>query len=454
MRPRALAIAGILWLARLGAAATEDPRALVLDRCVTDALARSPALAAAEAARAAADQKARGLLSQGVPKISIEGQIRRLSEVPRLKPAPLAPALDMGDHLNYSFGPQAQWQLWDSGVRHHAASGLLAQADVRGAERDAAVDEVRWSVRRAYFHVLGAAERLRSVNEVLRLAQAQRDDVRLRKEAGTASHQDWLQSEAEALGRLREFRETQTELGTALRTLFVLTREPAPDLRRPLTRDLARQRPADVAPGSFVFETEAPAALRETLASAAGRAFNHDAPELRAGVLAARAARENAASIRSGRGPTVQLSARSSRDYPNGPVKESVVQNTLGAAARWSLFEGGRTTREAAEQDLLARAAEARRAQSEDERRAAWAQARDRLAGLLEEEEVQTRLIDRRRDIAETVYDAYRAGRASYLEVETANTTLLNARVLGARLTVDILTQLAWLDRLSLPEVP
>lgn len=442
-----------VWLAA-GVAAAETPPVLSLNRCVDDALARSPGLAAADAARAAAEQKARGLRAQGVPKLSLDGQIRHLSEVPVLKPTPLSPAVEMGDNVNYSFGPQAQWQLWDSGVRRHAAAGLTTLTAVRAAEREAAAAEVRWSVRRAYFQTMGAAERLRSVADVLRLAQAQREDVRLRKDAGTASRQDWLQSEAEALGRLREFREAQADLGSALRALLLLTRDPAPDLLRPLPRDLSQHRPADIPPPTFVFESDTAATLREALAPAARRDFDAAAPELRAGALAARAARETAASVRSGRGPTVQLQARASRDYPNGPVHESVQQNTLGAAARWSLFEGGRSVREAAEQESLARAADARRAQTEDERRAAWAQARDRLAGLLEEEEVQARLTERRRDIAETVYDAYQAGRASYLEVETANTALLNARVQGARLTVDILTQLAWLDRLSASEVP
>lgn len=444
----------VWWALGVAAAAAEEPDVLALTHCVEVALARSPGLAAADAVRAAADQKAHGLRAQGAPKFFLDGQVRRLSEVPILKPSPLAPAVEMGDNLNYSFGPQAQWQLWDSGVRRHAAAGLTALAAARAAEGEAAAKDVRWSVRRAYFQIMGAAERLRSVAEVLRLAQAQREDVRLRKDAGTASRQDWLQSEAEALGRLREFREAQAELGSALRALFLLTRDPAPDLLRPLPRDLSRHRPAEIPPPTFIFESESVATLREALEPATRRAFDAAAPDLRAGALSARAAREAAASVRSGRGPVVLLQARSSRDYPNGPVHEAVQQNTLGASARWSLFEGGRSVREAAEQDSLARAADARRAQTQDERQAAWAQARDRLAGLVEEEEVQTRLIDRRRDIAETIYDAYQAGRASYLEVETANTTLLNARVQGARLTVDILTHLAWLDRLSSPEAP
>lgn len=429
-------------------------RTLTLEACVKEALSRSPALAAADASRVAGEQKASALRAQGAPKLSLDAQIRRLSEVPLLKPAPLAPAVEMGDNLNYSFGPQVQWQFWDSGVRRHAVHGLARLAEARAAESEAVENDVRWSVRRAYFQVLGAGERLRSVADVLRLAQAQREDVRHRKDAGTASRQDWLQSEAETLGRLREFREAQADLGAALRALYVLTRAPAPDLLRPLPRDLSQRRPTDVAPATFVFECDTPKALRDSLKPAAARAFDADAPELRAGALTARAARETAASVRSGRGPALQLLARSSRDYPNGPVHESVHQNTLGASARWPFFEGGRSVREAAEQEALARAADARRVQMEDERRAAWAQARDRLSGLEEEDEVQARLIERRREIAETVHDAYRAGRASFLEVETANTALLNARVQGARLTVDILTQLAGLDRLSAPEVP
>lgn len=427
---------------------------LTLDACVAAALSRSPELAAADAAREAAEAKAHALRAHGVPKLSFDAQWRRLSVVPEFKPTPVAPAIEMGDNTNYSFGPQAQWTMWDSGQRRRAAAGLDHQTAARAAERAATENELRWTVRRVYFQAMGAAERVRSVAEVLRLAEAQREDLRLRREAGAASRQDWLQADAEALGRLREFREAQTDLGTALRALSLLTRDPAPDLLRPLPRDVNERRPAAVPPATFVFDSEDPAALRARLAGAARRTFDKDAPELRAAALTARAARAAASSARAGRGPTVQLSARASRDYPNGPVHEVIQQNTLGAAARWPLFEGGRSFREAAEQEALATAAEARRARAEDERRSAWAQAREKLAGLTEEEETQRRLVDRRRDIAAVVYDSYKAGRASYLEVESANTTLLSARVQAARLTVEILTQLALIDRWSAPEVP
>lgn len=429
-------------------------RALTLDECVAAALDRSPALVAADAVRAAAEARADSLRAQGVPKLSLDAQWRHLAVVPAFKPSPFAPAVEMGDNTNYSFGPQALWSVWDSGQRRRAAAGLSHQAAARAAERDALENELRWSVRRAYFQAMGAAERIRSVAEVLRLAEAQREDIRLRRDAGAASRQDWLQSEAEALGRRREFNEAQADLAAALRALFLLTRSPAPDLRRPLPRDVAERRPSDVPAATFVFESDDPAALRARLADAARRPFNTDAPDLRAADLAARAAREAAASVRAGRGPSVQLLARASRDYPNGPVKESIRQNTLGATARWSIFEGGRSLRDAAEQDALAAAAAARLDQTGEDRRFAWAQARERLASLSEEEDIQRRLVDRRREIAEVVYDSYKAGRASYLEVESANTTFLNARVQSARLTVEILTQLAWIDRWSAPEVP
>ena len=105
--------------------------------------------------------------------------------------------------------------------------------------------------------------------------------------------------------------------------------------------------------------------------------------------------------------------------------------------------------RETDEQESLARAARERRRQGEEDLRRDWAKARDRWAGAREETDLNRAAIEERTEVARLTYDAYRAGRTPFLEVQSANLQLLDAQTALARSRLAELSQLAVMEFLS-----
>lgn len=420
-----------------------------------ETLAHSPRLAAArESARGAAFQ-AGAQRSRLWPAIGVEGYYRYQTEVATLRPSPMAPAVELGDNPNYSVGPAVNWLAWDSGAIRYSARALAGQASARAEDVRATENQLLLAARRGLFQVQGTAERLRLLADALILAQAQRDDVDVRTNAGAASRQDLLQAETEVLTRRREFREAQTAFAVTLRDLLALMGSTAQqDLTRPLPADLAARRPKGVPSPSATIVLSSPNVLRSTFAPAAGRPFDAGRPEIVALALQSSAAKDSARAERAGHWPTLQLAAKVSRDYPNGPVHEEITQKQAGAVARWPLFEGARVTREVRAKESLAQAAEDRRRQTEEDLLRDWRRAREQLAGFEEEELIIQESVEQRRRLAQLIYETYQLGRATFLEVQAANLGLLQEQVQAVRAEVEILSQLALLSSLTTEGTP
>lgn len=419
-----------------------------------DTLAHSPRLAATRETAQGAVEQAKAQRSHLWPTLGVEGSYRYQTEVPTFKASPLSPAVELGDNPNYSVGPALTWLAWDSGAVRNSSKSLASQASARIQESLATENQLRLAARLNLFQVQGTAERLRLLADGLRLAQAQRDDVRLRTKAGAASQQDLLQAETEVLSRRTQFREAQTAFAVALRDLLALVgSKENHDLSRPLPRDLTTPLPAQVPEASVTVELSPPKSLRATFAPAARLPFDPARPEALSFRLQSDAARQSAQAARAGHGPTLQLAAKTSLDYPNGPVHEQIHQNSAGAVARWPLFEGNRVAHEVQGQESLARASEEKRQQMEEDLFRDWQRARDRLAGLTEEEEINKESVDQQSRLAQMVYDSYKLGRATFLEVQAANLKLLQDQVQSVKTEVDILSQLAILSSLTNPSL-
>lgn len=419
-----------------------------------DTLAHSPRLASTRETAQGAVEKTKAQRSLLWPSLGVEGSYRYQTEVPVFKANALSPSIELGDNPNYSVGPAITWLAWDSGAVRNSAKSLSSQASAKSQESLATENQLRLAARLNLFQVQGTAERLRLLADGLRLAQAQRKDVLVRTKAGAASQQDLLQAETEVLTRRTQFREAQTAFAVAIRDLLALagSRENY-DLSRPLPRDLSVRLPAEVPVPSVTVELSPPNAMRSTFASAADRPFDPARPEIVSYRLQADAARQSAQAARAGNGPTLHLSAKTSLDYPNGPVHEQINQNTAGAVARWPLFEGNRVAHEVRGQESLARASDERRQQMEEDLYRDWQRARDQLAGLTEEEEINKKSVDQQRRLAQLVYDSYKLGRATFLEVQAANLGLLQNQVQSVKTEVDILSQLAILSSLTNPSL-
>jgi len=433
-----------------GAAAQSHELALSLADAEKGALSTSDRLKAAEGDWRAAEEKAGAQKSRLYPRLALEGSYRHVTEVPDFSPVAGAPAIPFGDNENYSFGPSVSWTAWDFGSLQNAARSQRSLAASKRETYEAARRDVLQSARLAYFQAQLALERLWLLGDSLKLAQSQYEDIRLRQRAGAASRMDSLSAHQEVLKYRREFRQAQSDTAAALRELFAQTGAGAgADPSVPLDKRLAAASPKETdAPTMIVTLPSLDEARVRLTGAAAGNADPHH-PAVESHEALAESARRSARGAAANQWPALQLYAKTSRDYPNGPVLESFHQNTVSLTASMPLVDWGRTRREAAEQKRTAAAHERRRDQALEDLRRAWDNAQDQLKGHKAQEAVNAQAVKESAELARLVYDDYRAGRSPFLEVENANLRALQAKTAQARNEVEILIQLAVLDSLS-----
>lgn len=431
------------------------PLVLASDRTVSlslngvqrKALQTSEPLAAARSDHSAADSRTGAQYSLFFPKLGIDATERYVSNIPSLNIIP-GRSIPFGDNQNYSVGLGLSWTLWDSGATYHSWKSAQAiegqkKHEVRNAEL-----QITLGASIAYFKVLLASAQLNSVGEALELARAQYRDIRGRFASGTASKVDDLSANREVLDFESKHLLAKSDLSRALHELFALTGDnDSYDLSNPATTAL----PATaVQKATLVVETEplasALAAFDEKHLTDSRPSPNH--PRIAAWTQQVAALNQAADSVSAGHWPKVQVAARTSLDYPNGPNLEQVQQNTIGVTLTWSLFEAGRVSKETGEKRMLAEASDHRKGQTQIDMIRDWSDSRDQLRVLHEQQRVNSDSLRESEQIAKLTYASYKLGRTNFLDVQNANLRALNAKIQAAKTDIQVLIQLATLSSL------
>jgi outer membrane protein TolC len=427
---------------------------LTLTQAEQQTLAFSPALKAKHAELDAAQAKVDAQTSLLWPRLTLEGTWHYVSEVPEISILPGRPPLAFGDHNNYSIGPMLSWNLWDSGGAWHtrfmAQAAFQAKLDeVRGLERT-----LKLQVRSTYFQAQLALEQVRQLVGAYKLFGAQYQDIRAQYHAGSSTRIDSLSSHQELLSAERQLHQAQLVLSAALRDLYNLTGTVAgPEMTAPIGADLVRSMPPDwVTPTLWVTLDPLEVSLQR-FGNVENTRLSPHLPQIVMLAEMASMVHDYAAALATGHLPKFQASAKTSIDYPNGPVLETVHQNTFAVNGSLSLFEFGRISNQVAEQDKLALSGDWQTQGALLAVQVAWQKAQDQLTELKTEERLDKQGVSETEDLARLVYDAYRAGRSSYLDVQSANYRALGAKIQAARTHVQMLLQLALLDSLSENEV-
>ena len=419
-----------------------------LDTALEAAQHNSAALQAVAADRLAAQKRATSRQSLLWPRLTLDASYKYISEVPALAVAGRTQALGAND--NYSLGPTLSWTLWDQGSLREAWRSAHAASRARDADFKATGLQIRLKLRLAYAQAQLALEAVRRLGDSLRLAQWQHSDIGKRLRAGAASRTDELSAHQEVLQRRSQYRQARADLAGALRELYALTgEEPAADLSLPLDASAAAGLPEDVEPPSVIIALDLPEDAMKSLAAAEEWPQDLDPPALRAWAALADSSRLAARSAKAGLWPSLQLSARTSADYPNGPILETINQNTVGLFASLPIFENGRTRRQAAELEAQAQAGDWRREAARRDLVRDWLKGKDQLTGLKAQRVINRQAASEARELSLLIYESYKTGRATYLEVQSANLRELEARVQCARTDTQLVMQLAILASLS-----
>jgi HAE1 family hydrophobic/amphiphilic exporter-1 len=345
-------------------------------------------------------------------------------------------------------GPTLTWTLWDEGAlysswRAQNSRAASAQALARLQRREATL-----GVRLAYFQLQLAREQLAVLADSLALADAQYEDLAKRERAGASSRLDALEAHQSALQRRREYLDQQASLGAAWSELAALTGDArAYDPARP-GDSRSSFPPAGLPEPTMLVEVDALSVSTGALADAARREVDPAHPRLAAYESLADAARLSARAAEKGAWPKIQFTGSVAYLYPNGPVLESVWQKSAGLTASIPLFEFGRSRRDADDYRGQAASAEGRKADARDGLERDRAKSLERLAALQTQSPILDRSVAETDEIARLTYSAYKAGRSTFLEVQSANLGALEAKTARARADAQGLIQLATLASL------
>lgn len=427
---------------------------ITLEQAETRALTYSPAIRAKHAEWKSTQAKAAGQSALLWPKLSVEGRVNYITEVPEFEIALPLPntqpvQLAMGDNLNYSVGLQAVWKVWDSQAIRASAKALDKIAQAKQSEMKALEREVRLQTRLSYFQTQLTMERVKLLLDALRLAEAQHSDIQAKAQAGASSRIDRLSSELDVIACERQLREARNALATVIRQVYhLMGQEPEHSVSMPLGERAGKSLPASVARPSVIIVLDPRETSRVKLESAQKAQKASEQPNLRSLLALTEAAQQLAASAGSGYWPQVFVSAKTSLDYPNGPVLEQTHQNIIGASVSWPLWQNGRTSNLVSEQTAQVHAREARYEQVQSKLHLTWQNAQDQLIQLQDVRKLNVRAVQHSESLAQLVYNAYQAGRVKYLEVQAANLRVLEASTQSAITDTKILIQLALLDSL------
>lgn len=391
------------------------------------AAAYSPRLKAALHDKAAAENRAGAQKAQRYPKLFIDGSYRYVTSVQEIT-LPIAgfKPVKFGDNTSYSIGPAASWTAWDSGYTGNNYKSAEAAARAKSDEAEAVSRQVLFAARSAYFQVALAGEQAALYSDALKLAQVQYEDIKLNARAGTKSRADELQSHQEVLARMKQLRQAQADLVSALRDLSAVTGADCSDAK-PESLDglLAR------------FEPYAASKLDE----------NH--PALRVYSDSADSAGFGRKAAGAGGLPKVQLTAKASVDYPNGNQLESYNQNTVGASLNWTFFEAGATGKREKDYDNTRSSALEKREQAVADMKRDWGKTMDQLDNLAEQRKLNEVSVSETEQLSQIIYKTYKTGSISFIEVENANFKALEAKIQSAKTKVQSLMYMAVLASMA-----
>jgi len=443
----------LLLAAWLAVPAAAEAPTFALTMAQAEGAARAHALdarAAAEesaAARDAADAQFAAL----VPRLTLDGYYKYQTEVPRFSVNPAVPPQPFGSNRSTSVGPTLTWTLWDEGALYKAWKSQRAGARSREETERLTGLLATQSARLAYVQVQLARERVRLLADSVALADAQYADVEKRLRAGAASRIDALSSHQEDLQRRKDFFAAQSDLAGALRSLFQLAGlGEGLDLTRPVDVRASSALPAGLPAPTLRVAFDALGATPAPLSAAeAGKGPAADHPAVLSYQRQAEGARLAASAAAAGGWPRVTATGSIYYQYPNGPVLQYVTQKSVGLSASVPLFEARSSARLSDQQERLARAAERRRDLAAEQLSRDWDKAKAALAALRGQESLDAAAVAESEELARLVYLAYKAGRSSYLDVQTYDVAALQAKVNAAQTRAQILIQLAALAELA-----
>lgn len=353
-----------------------------------------------------ANEKRDALTSNYNPKLSLEGSYKYLSEIPEINMSQ-SRTLKFGDNKNYSFGPTLTMTLFDFGVKSQLQNSLNKNISAKKNEVNNLISNTLFKTRFHYINLALLFEKKSVIANSLNVANKQLKDVTSKQRFGSGSILDLLIAQKEVHELESLLTETIFNIEAEASELYKISyfeklketnyKSDQNNLER---LDLIKNR--FIGYKSRIYKTLENARIKNLM----------DLSE---------SLESQANSISKQRYPKINLFAKSSIDYPNGPDLTSFNQNTVGITLSMPLFDGGEISHNAGEKHNQALALKQLALNEERNMNESIQLVMKRIDNLTEQNEIIQKKIIESNEISKLLYKSYLEGHTTFIEVERAN---------------------------------
>lgn len=351
-------------------------------------------------------------------KIFLDGKYQYLEEIPELDLLPNK-TMKFGSHDNYSVGITANYKLLDFNKNNLVVEANKNLLDAKKLEYQKVKKDQLYLGRSLYIDLILLKEERKILSESLKIAKSQFKEVKLKQNIGTSSNLD-LSSSSKELNELEiklqqnknNILAIQTEIVKVSQIrdvkFFIKNYKNIQKIKLDTFEDIIKKFKKYT---KFNFKNFI--SIEEKILG-----HNSEASEL------------ESKSILKKRLPELTLFARSSLEYPMGPEIKEIHQNAIGIKLSMPLFDGG-TIRKSSE--LKMAQSKTLEYQKEDIyfSKVYTTMSLQEKVSLLEEEQKLIKLkIEDTNKISNLVFDRYKAGKITFLDVERANSKYRESRLL------------------------
>lgn len=365
------------------------------------------------------------------PKLSLEGSYRQVTEVPEVTLGPVTKKL--GDEKNYSIGPQLTWQVFDRG-RDLNSKALSLAFEGKLAEVKNANAQFILAVRSQYIQTQLSLQELKLTEEALKLSENQLKDIIGKVKAGASSQLDKANAERDVSAfRIKQMQALAAAQASLIDFFSLVNQEPI------ALQDLQLESLEQTQNSYFNVQIKS---VDSVTKNSSVKAFQLATDSLQAGA-------DSQAALYL---PSLQLYARTSLDFPNGPDIRQINQNTIGANLSWTLFDAGRGSDLKSQKLAEMNSVQFKKQQLLQDLNRDYRKASNNLQLLSEQLKEAEINLKQSQKVAQLFSGSFRAGRLNLLDVQAANLKLLDAGVLKARLQSQYLFQKVFLIALTTNE--
>jgi|JI9StandDraft_1071089.scaffolds.fasta_scaffold17449_5 outer membrane protein TolC len=380
------------------------------------------------------------------PTLSLEGSYQQQSHLSTLA-IPNGPSVQFGDYYNYSVGPVIRYNLYNGSQTTQSAESSKYAIEQKKAQLGQAKIVNTLSIEQAYINSALSLEELKGTADNLSLAQKQYSDIAKKASAGSATKLDLLASKKEVLSYEILFRQSALRLSQSLSDLKTQLGD-GPDWSQSVPM------PKSVSLENIKFAKPIVVVKLDTLDEMKivpvefDRVKIEDHPELVAYKMQQESLISLSKAAKSSLYPRFDLILKSSYGYPDQTALNSYWQNSAGVALSMPIFEGSKSSSEAGRFLSDAQALSARGNQRKLEMQSSIEKAIASLESLSEQVRLQDESVIESSKYAKITFETYRLGKAQYLDVQSANTKLLEARNSAARIRANLLSTISQLNYL------